>query len=86
MCVEDAHSHMKDIVLCYLDFKSAFPSKDHPQLVRVLELLGIPQYFTHLVSNLYNEASTENVRPYGQPPPRWELEGEPFKGIPYLNY
>ena len=29
LCVEDAHSHKKDIVLCYLDFKGAFPSSYH---------------------------------------------------------
>jgi hypothetical protein len=26
LCVKDAHSHKKDIVLCYLDFNGAFPS------------------------------------------------------------
>ena len=25
MCIEDAHPHNKDIVLCYLNFKGAFP-------------------------------------------------------------
>ncbi len=34
LCIEDAHTHGKDIVLCYLDFKGAFPSADHDQLVR----------------------------------------------------
>ncbi len=29
LCIEDAHTHKKDIVLCYLDFKGAFPSADH---------------------------------------------------------
>ncbi len=29
LCVEDARSHKKDIVLFYLDFKGAFPSTDH---------------------------------------------------------
>ena len=35
LCVEGAHSHKKDIVICYLDFKGAFPSTDHRQLIRV---------------------------------------------------
>ena len=34
--VDGAHSHKKDIVLCYLDFKGAFPSTDHKQLARVV--------------------------------------------------
>jgi hypothetical protein len=29
LCVEDAHSHKKDIVLCYLDFKGAIFSTYH---------------------------------------------------------
>ncbi len=57
LCVEDAHSHKKDIVLCYLDFKGAFPSTDHTQLVRVLEFLDLPSDFTRLVSNLYSGAT-----------------------------
>jgi hypothetical protein len=40
--MEGAHSHKKDVVLCYLDYKGAFPSTDHSQLVRVLDLLGLP--------------------------------------------
>ncbi len=56
--MEDAHSHKKDIVLCYLDFKGAFPSTDHKHLVRVLENLGLISDFTRLVSDMYSEATT----------------------------
>jgi hypothetical protein len=66
--VEDAHSHKKDVVLCYLYFKGAFPSTDHSQLVRVLDFLGLSQDFTRLVSNLYSEATIEFVTPYGHTP------------------
>jgi len=56
LCVEDAHSHKsKDIVMCFLDFKGAFPSTDNRQMVRVLDFLGLPQDFTRLVSNLYKQ-------------------------------
>ncbi len=55
--VEDAHSHKKDIIPCYLDFKGAFPSTDHRQLVRVLKFLGLPSDFTRLISNLYSGAT-----------------------------
>ncbi len=54
--------------MCYLDFKGAFPSTDHRQLVRALNFLGISQGFIRLVSNLYSEASTEFVKPCGQIP------------------
>ena len=52
LCVEDTHTSKKEIVLCYLDFKEAFPSTDHKQLVRTLEYLGLPIDFNLLVSNL----------------------------------
>jgi len=68
LCVEDAHSHKKDIVLYYLDFKGAFPSTDNCQLVRVLEFLGLAHDFTRLVSNIYSEASTEFITPYRHTP------------------
>ena len=42
LCVEDAHSHKKGIVLCYLYLKGAFPSIDHILMVQVLEFLGFP--------------------------------------------
>jgi len=70
LCAENAHSQKKDIILCYLEFKEAFPSTDHRQLVRVLEILGLPQDFTRLASNLYsNKASTEFITPHGHTPP-----------------
>ncbi len=67
--VEDAHSDKKYIVLCYLDFKGAFPSTDHKHLVRVIEFLGLPNDFTRLVSNLYSGATTDFVTPNGHTSP-----------------
>ena len=68
----------KDIVLCYLDFKGAFPSTDHKHLVRTLEYLGLPDDFTLLISNLYSGTSTEFITPTDVPP-RWVLEEAPYK-------
>ena len=82
---EGAHTHKKDIILCYLDFKGAFPSTDHHQLVRVLEFIGLPHDFTRLVSNLYKEASTEFITPYGHTPAvsirRGTLQGDPLSPL-----
>ncbi len=82
LCVKNAHSHKKDIVLCYLDFKGAFPSTDHRHLVRVLEFLGCSPLITRLVSNLYSEASTEFLTPYGNTPSvgirRGTFQGDPL--------
>ena len=69
MCIEDAHTHNKDIVLCYLDFKGVFSSADHDQLVRTLEFLGLPEDFINSITNLYNGATTEFVNPHDHTPP-----------------
>jgi hypothetical protein len=86
MCVEDEHSHKKDIVLCYLDLKGVFPSTDHQKLVRVLEFLRLPNDLTRLVSNLYSGSSTEFVTPHGYIPPvrdrQGALQGDPL--FPFL--
>ncbi len=66
LCVEDAQTSKKDIVLCYLYFKGAFLSTNHKQLVRTLEFLGLLSDFTLLVSNLYSGASTQFITPHGQ--------------------
>jgi len=85
LCVEDARSHKKDTVLCYLDFKGAFPSTEHKQLVRVLEFLGLPSDFIKLVSNLYSEATTRFITPHGQTSPvgirRGILQGDPLSPL-----
>ena len=83
--MEDAHTSKKDIVLCYLDFKEAFPSTDHKHLVRTLEYLGLPDDFTKLVSNLYSGASTEFITPHGCTSPvgigRGTLQGDPLSPL-----
>ena len=69
LCIEDAHTHNKDIVLCYLDFKGAFPLADHDQLVRTLTFLALPENFITIITNLYNGATTEFGTPHGHTPP-----------------
>ena len=85
LCVENTHSHKKDIVLGYLDFKEAFLSTEHKQLVWVLELLVLPPDFTRLISNLYNEAITEFVAPHGHTSQvrirRRTLQGDPLSPL-----
>ena len=80
LCGRCSHPR-KDIILCCLDFKGAFPSTDHRQLVKVLEFIGLFHDFTRLLSNLYRKASTEFVTPYGHTPAmsirRGNLQGDP---------
>ena len=85
LCIEDAHTHNKDIVLCYLDFKGTFPSADHDQLVRTLKFLGLPEDFVNIISNFYKGATTEFVTPHGHTPPIGircgTLQGDPFSPL-----
>jgi len=82
LCVEEADYHKKDIVLCYLDFKGAFPSTDHNQLIRILEFLGLPSDFTRLVSSLYIGGTIGFITPHGRTSPveirRCTLQGDPL--------
>ena len=81
----NAHSHKKDIILCYLDFKGAFPSTGHKQLIKILEFLGLPSDFTRLVSNLYSGATTEFIAPHGHTSAvgvrRGTLQGDPLSPL-----
>ncbi len=83
--MEDANTSKKDIVLCYLDFKGAFPSTDHKQLVRTLEYMGLPEDFTLLVSNLFSGASAEFITPHGRTSSveigRGTLQGNPLSPL-----
>ncbi len=85
LCIEDVHTHNKDIVLCYVNIKGAFPSADHDQLVRFLEFLGLPRDFINIITNLYNGATQDFVTPHGQTPPvgikRGTLQGEPLSPL-----
>jgi hypothetical protein len=65
ICIEDAHTHDKDVLFAYLDFISAFPSGDHIQLTRILHFLEIPEDFIIIVAYLYYDAHTQFLTPYG---------------------
>jgi len=81
LCTEDTQSHTKGIVLCYLDFKGAFPSADHKQLVRTLVFFGLPADFITIISNLYKGATTEFVPPTATLPPS-AFAAAPYRGPP----
>jgi hypothetical protein len=88
LCIEDAHTHNKDILLAYLDFTQAFPSTDHLQLERTLRFLGIPEDFISIVANLYKGAHTTFETPYGKtrqiPVLRGTLQGDPLSPLLFL--
>ena len=66
LCIEDAYTHNKNILLAYLDFAQAVSSADHLQLERSLRFLCIPEDFIFIVANLYKGAHTTFETPHGK--------------------
>jgi hypothetical protein len=88
LCIEDAHTHDKDILIAYIDFTQAFPSADHTQLSRTLRFLGIPEVFIFISTNLYNGAHTTFQIPHGYTRLikvlRGTLQGDPLSSLLFL--
>ena len=85
LAIEAAHNTNRDIFVCYLDFKSAYPSVNHTQLIRVLHFLGLPEDFIQVVTNLYRGASTTFLTPHGPTDPisidNGTLQGDPLSPL-----
>ena len=43
----------KNIYLCFIDYAKAFDCMDHNKLWKILQEMGIPDYLTYLLRNLY---------------------------------
>ena len=43
----------KNIYLCFIDYAKAFDRVDHDKLWKILKEMGIPDYLTCLLRNLY---------------------------------
>jgi hypothetical protein len=65
LCIENAHTYGKDILITHLDFAKALLLADHTQLARTLRFLGIPEDYIFIVTNLYREAHTTFQTPHG---------------------
>ncbi len=80
--IEDAHTHSKDILLCYSDVTDVFPSTDHSQLTRVLHFPVLPEDFIVIIANIYNGATTSSLTPLGRTANisvlRGTLQGDPL--------
>ena len=51
--MEKAREFEKNICFCFIDFAKAFDYVDHKKLWKILKLMGIPDYLTRLLRNLY---------------------------------
>ena len=51
--MEKAREFQKNIYFCFTDYAKAFACVDHNKLWKVLKVMGIPDYLTCLLRNLY---------------------------------
>ena len=51
--IEKAREFQKNIYFCYTDYTKAFDCVDHNKLWKILQEMGIPDYLTCLLRNLY---------------------------------
>ena len=58
--MEKAREFQKNIYFCFIDYAKAFDHVDHNKLWNILQEMGIPDYLTCLLRNLY--AGQEAIR------------------------
>ena len=51
--IEKAREFQKHIYFCFIDYAKAFDCVDHNKLWKTLREMGIPDYLTYLLRNLY---------------------------------
>ena len=51
--IEKAREFQKNIDFCFIDYAKAFDCVDHNKLWKLLQEMGIPDYITFLLRNLY---------------------------------
>ncbi|MES9294336.1 reverse transcriptase domain-containing protein [Cutibacterium acnes] len=51
--IEKAREFQKNIYFCFIDYAKAFGCVDHNKLWKILKEVGIPDYLTCLLGNLY---------------------------------
>ena len=51
--IEKAKEFQKNIYLCFIDYAKAFTCVDHDKLWKALRQMGVPEYLTCLLRNLY---------------------------------
>ena len=52
-----AREFLKNIYFCFIDYTKAFDCVDHNKLWKILQEMGIPDYLTCLLKNLYAGAT-----------------------------
>ena len=59
--IEKSKDFQKNIYFCFIDYTKAFDCVDHKKLWKVIKEMGLPDYLTCLLRNLY-EGQEARVR------------------------
>ena len=58
--IKKAKEFQKNVYFCFIDYAKAFDCVDHNKLQKILKEMGIPDYLTCLLRNLYaDQEATE---------------------------
>ena len=52
--IDEAREFQKSIYFCFIKYAKAFDWVDHDKLLKILKEMGIPDYLTWLLRNLYS--------------------------------
>jgi len=63
--IEKAREFQKNIYFCFIDYAKAFNCVDHNKLWRILQEMGIPDYLTCLLRNLYTGQEATVITGHG---------------------
>ena len=58
--IEKAREFQKNIYFCFIDYAKAFDCVDHNKMWKILKEMGIPDYLTCLLRNLYAVRKQQN--------------------------
>ena len=86
--MEKGREFQKNLYFCFIDYAKAFDYVDHNKLWKILKDVGIPNYLTYLLRNLY--AGQEATVRTGHGTTDWFQIGKVIKAVychpAYLTY
>ena len=63
--MEKAREFQKNIYFCFIDYAKAFDCVDHNKLWKILKEIGMPDYLTCLLRNLYADQEATVIIGHG---------------------
>ena len=65
--IDKAREFQKNIYFCFIDYTKVFDCVDHNKLWKILQEMGIPDYLSCLLRNLYaGQEATASMQPWSE--------------------